>query len=250
MTKPVLRASEYWSMANLVELHYFNVHLKYFQLLNYFVETSKSLKNLAENQIEEINNFFGDMDLFLLDLLLKGYIESGKLLDIGFGTGRNLIHFLQRVEFDVYGIESDQSCLRLVQMMAEGFDNQQADRFLFSAAAEMNFPEQFFQTVICARVFHFLNDQEKWKTWEAIYKVLAPGGVLYLTSNSMVNFETQSVAAADGKYTFPDETTGYFLTSAEIQRISTDERFEKIEPVRHIQYDNRHAETILALRKK
>ncbi|MDW3196962.1 MAG: class I SAM-dependent methyltransferase [Cytophagales bacterium] len=200
--------------------------------------------------MEHINNFFGDMDLFLLDLLLKGRIEAGKILDIGFGTGRNLIHFLQRPEFEVHGIESDQSCVSLMQMMVASFENQHPDRFLPRSTTQLPYPEKFFETVICARVFHFLNDQEKWTAWEAISKVLVPGGVLYLTSNSLVNFETRSVATKDGKHTFPDETTGYFLSSTQLDRMVKDPKFEQIEPVRHIQYDNRHAETILVLQKK
>lgn len=190
------------------------------------------------------------MDLFLMDLLLKGHIDPGNLLDIGFGTGRNLIHFLQRPDFVVHGIESDASSLRLVQLMASSFENQQPENFLLSSAHERIFPEMYFQTVICARVFHFLNDQEKWLTWEEIIRLLKPGGVLYLTANSSVNFENQTEAALDGKQAFPDETSGYFLTRTQVDRMILDTRVEKFEPVRNVQYDDQHAETILVLRKK
>lgn len=198
---------------------------------------------------EAINNFFGDMDLFLMDLLLKGHIESGKLLDVGFGTGRNLIHFLQQENFDVYGVETDKSTISLVQLMLAGFNNQNPDRFIHASVTEMPFESNFFQTVICARVFHFLKADEKQKAWEAIHRVLKPGGLLYLSSNSSVNFETRVHADEKGKSVFPDGTSGYVLSAGELNSFLGDPRFKKIESVRHIQHDDEHAETILSLRK-
>ncbi len=201
-------------------------------------------------RIEDINNYFGDIDLFLLDLLLKETIVPGRLLDIGFGTGRNMIHFLQREEFEVYGIETDRSCISLVQMMVPSFSNQEASRFLFAPANHIPFEKNFFQTVVCARVFHFLNDQEKLEAWEAIHDILVPGGLLYLTTNSTINFEKRSKPGKENQRTFPDGTTGHFLAENQLHRMIGDLRFEKIEPVRNVQYDDQHAETILVLRKK
>lgn len=200
--------------------------------------------------IEDINNFFGDIDLFLLDLLLKESIEPGNLLDIGFGTGRNLIHFLQREDFEVYGIEKDQSCISLIQLMLAGFHNRHSERFLLATATEIPFEKEFFQTVVCARLFHFLDDEEKSGAWEKIYEVLVPGGLLYLTTNSIINFEKRAKPENEHQYTFPDGTKGYFLTENQLDRMVNDPRFEKVEPVRNLQYDDQHAETILVLRKK
>lgn len=237
-------------MANLVELHYFNNPTIYFQLPNPFVKRVKDNQNTSQIRMEDINNFFGDMDLFLLDLLLKASIQPGKILEIGFGTGRNLIHFLQRDEFEVYGTETDQSLISLIQLMISGFKNQDPNRFQLASATKQPFGKEFFQTVICARVFHFLNDQEKIEAWEEIHNVLSPGGVLYLTANSMINFENRSEPAGEGKHTFPDGTIGYFLTEDQLDRMIEDPRFEKQEPVRNLQYDDQHAETILVFRKK
>lgn len=250
MTKPVLKSSEYWLIANLVELHYFNNHDKNFRQHYFSVKEPNSNQNIPGVTYDDLNNFVGDMDIFLLDLVLKGEIKSGKILDVGFGTGRNLIHFLQRKEFEVYGIETDESCLHLVRLMVSAFENQDAKRFHSSKASELTFDADSFQTIICARVFHFLNDQEKREAWKKITDVLAPGGVLYMTANSMVNFEEQSKPIAEGKHVFPDETTGYFLSRAQLDWMLLDPLFEKIEPVRNLQYDDEHAETILVLRKK
>lgn len=190
------------------------------------------------------------MDLFLLDLLLKESIEHGKILDIGFGTGRNLLHFLQQESFEVYGIETDPSCMSLIKLMISGFKHQDVARFHLSSVTTIPFPPNFFKTVVCARVFHFLNDQEKFEAWDAIVNVLAPGGLLYLTMNSMVNFEKQTTTNDVGVHSFPDGTSGYFLTQTQLDRMVYDTRYEKIEPVRSLQYDDQHAETIIVLRKK
>ncbi len=237
-------------MANLVELDYFNRRDKYFQLFNFSLIESKDIRNILNYNIEDINNYFGDMDLFLLDQILKGQVVPGRILDVGFGTGRNLIHFLQRDNFEVYGIETDPSCISLVQLMLRGLKGQQVDRFQLSSVCDLSFSQGYFQTVICSRVFHFLDDKGKNQAWENLFQVLKPEGLLYLTVNSTVNFEDRTRQGKDEQHIFPDGTKGYFLTRTRLDFMINDPRFEKVEPVRNIQYDDNHAETTMVLRKK
>ena len=59
--------------------------------------------------LSDINNEIGDIDLFLLDLILKGRVKEGmSVLDAGCGSGRNLLYFL-RQGFEVRGIDSSES---------------------------------------------------------------------------------------------------------------------------------------------
>ena len=237
-------------MANLVELHYFNNDEIYFQLHNQCDQEPNTNKNIMKFHVEDLNNYLGDMDLYLLDLVLKDRIEPGRLLDAGFGSGRNLIHFLQREEFEVYGAETDSSSVTLIRHMMPGFSNQNPNNFQHASLTKLPFENHFFQTVICARVFHFLDHQEKQLAWEAIHDVLLPNGLLYLSTNSMVNFEERTTPGQVGQHVFPDETQGYFLTRVQLDEMINDARYEQIEPVRNIQYDDQHAETILVFRKK
>ena len=60
-------------------------------------------------KIEHINNFFGDMDLYLIDAILKGEIPgTGSVLDLGCGAGRNAVYFLNQ-GFEYTGVDSDES---------------------------------------------------------------------------------------------------------------------------------------------
>lgn len=199
--------------------------------------------------IEEINNFLGDLDIYLLDQVLKGNIQKGRLLDIGFGEGRNLIHFFQ-AGYEVFGIELDKSCLALIQLFAKNLDYPYPDRFRQASATGIPFDSESFDTIVCCRLFHFLSPREKEEAWNEIHRLLVKDGLVYFSCNSVLNFEEKVKTSALGKPTFPDGSTGNFLTDEELTMMIADGRFQQIEPVRHIQYDNQHAETILVLRKK
>ena len=55
--------------------------------------------------IQELNKLFGNVDLLVLDQILKGrYPEESNILDVGCGEGRNLPFFLQGA-FIVNGID-------------------------------------------------------------------------------------------------------------------------------------------------
>ena len=70
--------------------------------------------------IRSVNNFFGDIDMDLLDMILKGHFEDqNKILEIGCGGGRNLIHFLQTA-FDLYAIDTDPSAVEMARFIYRG----------------------------------------------------------------------------------------------------------------------------------
>ena len=78
------------------------------------------MKKQPIGKIEEINNFFGDMDLFLIDQVLKGRLNNSmNVLDVGFGLGRNLVHFIQE-GYDVYGIDKDKSAVDFFKASLSG----------------------------------------------------------------------------------------------------------------------------------
>ena len=69
-------------------------------------------------KLGDINNFIGDIDLELLDQLLKGrFNDRHRLLEIGCGQGRNIIPFLN-LEKVIYGIDLDEKNVALCKLIA------------------------------------------------------------------------------------------------------------------------------------
>lgn len=200
------------------------------------------------NSLDDINNYFGDLDLFLLDQLLKGNIRSGKVLELGFGDGRNLLHFLQ-AGYEVHGVDLDPSSIALMKAFAKNLKQGCPENFIKTSATDLPYDDAFFDTVICCRLFHFLSDQDKKIAWHQIHRVLRPNGICYFTANSTINFEHSIVGHEEGQHSFPDGTQGYMLNQKHLSAFLTDSGFKQIEPTRHIQYDDQHAETILVLQK-
>jgi len=68
-----------------------------------------------QNNLQE---YFGNIDIYLFDQLLKGRFNTCKtILDVGCGSGRNLIYFL-RQSVDVYGIDSSPDAIAEVKKLA------------------------------------------------------------------------------------------------------------------------------------
>ncbi len=66
----------------------------------------------------DLQEWFGGIDIYLFDQLLKGRLTSStRLLDAGCGGGRNLIYFL-RTGYDVYGVDESSRSIAQVRGLA------------------------------------------------------------------------------------------------------------------------------------
>ena len=62
---------------------------------------------------KELNKLVGNVDIYLLDHILKGTFEGKiKLLDAGCGEGRNLKYFINN-GFDIYGVDSNPMAIKM-----------------------------------------------------------------------------------------------------------------------------------------
>src|ERR1700734_2795470 len=66
----------------------------------------------------DLNDAFGEIDIYLFDQLLRGRISPGmRILDAGCGSGRNLVYLL-REGYEVYGADADAKSVDLVRSLA------------------------------------------------------------------------------------------------------------------------------------
>ena len=104
-------------------------------------------------------------------------VRTGKILDLGCGSGRNFMK-LQGVEF--YGVDFSGKMLELARGSVEDLgieiDLRKAEVF------ETDFDDDFFDYVLCNAVLHCVDSAEKRKkTLEEIHRVLKPGGEAFVS---------------------------------------------------------------------
>lgn len=185
------------------------------------------------------------MDLFLMDLILKGKIpEKASVLDIGCGEGRNGIYFI-RNGFDYHGWDSDNSKLRMLAYLSQTLSSSKA-RFEEVDILQSSTSRQF-DFIICARMLHFAKSQQQFfEMWEKINNLLSPAGILYVSMDSMVD-NTLGKELENGQYEFPDSKVRFALTANLYKEIK--KGFEEIEPLRTLVHHRQRAQSFICFRK-
>ena len=195
------------------------------------------MKKQPISKIEEINNFFGDMDLFLIDQVLKGRLNNSmNVLDVGFGLGRNLVHFIQE-GYDVYGIDKDKSAVDFFKAsLSQNQILKLKKNFKVGHADNLNYPQETFSLVICSRVLHLLGSREEFtKSICELCRVLKKKGIFYLTFNILSDSDEPSKL-----YFVPDESDVKFIEHLQ---------FSKLEPKKTVLFDDEVTEVTMVLQK-
>src|SRR5258708_19759152 len=68
--------------------------------------------------MSDLQQQFGQIDIYLFDQLLRGRITPGsRIVDAGCGSGRNLIYLL-RQGYEVFAVDSDPTAVERVRLLA------------------------------------------------------------------------------------------------------------------------------------
>lgn len=155
---------------------------------------------------------FGEIDIHLFDLLLRGRIAHGmRILDAGCGTGRNLVYLL-REGFDVWGVDGSEEAIEHVEGLARALAPALgAGRFRVEPIEAMSFDDASMDVVISSAVLHFARDDAHW--WAMVremWRVLRPGGMLFARQATTVG---QSALQPLGgrRYVMPDGDERYLV---------------------------------------
>ena len=200
-------------------------------------------------KLGDINNFIGDIDLELLDQLLKGrFNDRHRLLEIGCGQGRNIIPFLN-LEKVIYGIDLDEKNVALCKLIATSLGG---DPSFFSKvnAGTLPFKNDFFDAIINCRVMHFAKNNRDFKRqWKEQFRVLKKGGFLYFSMDTSINNE-EIVKSTNGERSwFNDQSERLLLTEQLLGLVNLRSNFKLLEPLKTIRFGQEHAHVILCLQK-
>jgi tellurite methyltransferase len=171
----------------------------------------------------DLHQLLGDIDIYLLDQLLKGRIAPGmSLLDAGCGGGRNLGWFL-RSGYEVFGVDEEDAAVRQVRSLAGRLAPAlPPESFQIGTLDALPFPAERFDVVVCSAVLHFARDEGHFdRMLDEMWRVLRPGGLFFARLASTIGLEERVRPLAKRRFLLPDGSER-FLVDEELLRRTTD----------------------------
>lgn len=111
---------------------------------------------------------------------VKEFFESmsGKVLDLGCGSGRN---FIKKEDILFYGVDFSEKMLKLAEKNAKklGINIELKKANVW----DTNYPDNYFDSVLCFAVLHCLDTKKKRQdTLKEIFRVIKKGGEALISS--------------------------------------------------------------------
>lgn len=233
----------------------------------------------TSNNLQE---WFGGIDIYLFDQLLKGRIVPGmRVLDAGCGAGRNLVYFL-RSGYEVFGVdESEPQIAQLRKMAAALAPHLPAENFWVGSVERLatdaetrgggdagkqkaggrrqtagsgsrteRLPAEF-DVVLSSAVLHFARDEDHWRAMvNEMWRVLKPGGMLFARLASTIGVEDQIKLIDGRRYHLPDGSDRFLVDAEMLKRVTVALGGEFLEPIKTTVVDNMRAMTTWVIRKE
>ena len=136
----------------------------------------------------DIQQQFGQIDIYVFDQILRGNIAAGmRVFDAGCGYGRNLVHLL-REGCEVFAVDANAEGVQHVRALAaELAPNLPAENFRVGQIEKLDLPDGFADVVICNSVLHFARDDAHFLAMVSeLWRVLRPGGLLFCRLGSRI----------------------------------------------------------------
>jgi len=168
--------------------------------------------------VTTLGDEFGQIDIYLFDQLLRQRIQPGmRVLDAGSGHGRNLVYLL-RHGFDVSAVDrSPGATAKVAALAAQLAPSLPSTQFRTEALESLSFPDTSFDLVVCSAVLHFADDAAHFEAMVGeLWRVLAPGGLLFARLASSIGIETRVVSLGGGRYHLPDGSDRYLVDEAQL----------------------------------
>ena len=199
----------------------------------------------------DLRAWFGGMDVYLFDQLLKGRLLPGqRILDAGCGTGRNLPYFF-RSGFDVYAADEDEDALDHVrEIAAELAPRVPMDHFRVEKVENLSFPGEYFDVVLCLAVLHFARDEDHFQSMlRSLWATLRPGGIFFARLASTIGMEGKLIPLGGGKFRLPDGAEWFLAEGAVLAQCTQELGAEWLEPIKSTYVQDRRSMATWVLRK-
>src|SRR5215204_5830353 len=149
----------------------------------------------------DLQEQFGNIDIYVFDQLLRGRIAPGKrVFDAGCGGGRNLV-FLLRNGFDVCGNDVDANAVAEVRGLEDEIASGANPDFRVEPIEHSSFPDAHADVVMASAVLHFARDPGHFEAMlREMWRVLRPGGVFFARLASTIGMASDVVPIGNGRY--------------------------------------------------
>jgi tellurite methyltransferase len=202
--------------------------------------------------IPQLQELFGQIDIYLFDQLLKERITPGmKVLDAGCGSGRNLVYFL-RSGYEVFGVDASASQIEQVRRIAGALaPHLPAENFRVEPVERLSAVSADFDVVLSSAVLHFARDEEQWQAMvNEMWRVLKPGGIFFARLASTIGMENQVRLIEGRRYRLPDGSDRFLVDEAMLHGVTAALGGEFIEPIKTTVVENMRAMTTWVIRKE
>jgi tellurite methyltransferase len=199
----------------------------------------------------DLETQFGQIDIYLFDQLLRGRLTpSMRILDAGCGSGRNLIHLLQR-GYEVFAVDSDVDSIAAVQRLAARLAPQlPPSNFRAEPIERMTFPDSFADAVVSSAVLHFAADDEQFAAMlRGTWRVLKSGGLLFCRLASVIGMENRMGRLTGRRFLLPDGSERYLVDEALLVDFTRELGGRLLDPIKTTIVQNQRCMTTWVVRK-
>jgi tellurite methyltransferase len=194
---------------------------------------------------------FGQIDIYLFDQILRGRITPGmRVLDAGCGSGRNLIYLL-RSGHDVSATDASAGAIASVRRLAASLaPHLPEENFRAEPVERMSFPDEFADVVISSAVLHFASNDAQFEAMlREMWRVLAPGGLLFARLASTIGMERRVRRIEGRRFHLPDGSERYLVDEAMLVDLTRRLGAALLDPLKTTVVQDQRAMTTWVLRK-
>lgn len=199
----------------------------------------------------ELKEQFGGIDIYLFDQLLKGRItKEMRILDAGCGSGRNLTYLL-RSGYEVFAVDRSEAAIHEVQRLAAALALVwPTARARVEAVEQMSFEDESFDYIISSAVLHFAENEAHFDQMvHELWRVLKPGGRLFVRLASSIGMESSMQPLGGGRYLLPDGSRRFLVNEERILDLTERLKGQLFEPLKTVIVAGKRCMTTWCLQK-
>ena len=201
--------------------------------------------------MSDLENQFGQIDIYLFDQLLRGRIRPGmRVLDAACGGGRNLIYFL-RSGYDVFATDGDPAAVDAVRRLAAELSPRlPASNFRVEPVERMTFPDGFADVVLSSAVLHFARDEAQFGAMvQEMWRVLKPEGMLFCRLASSIGMEDRVRPVGGRRFMLPDGSERYLVDEPMLMDLTASLGGRLLDPLKTTVVQDQRCMTTWVVRK-
>jgi SAM-dependent methyltransferase len=196
-----------------------------------------------------IQELFGEIDIYVFDQILRGNIAPGmRILDAGCGYGRNLVYLL-REGAEVFAVDASPAGVEHVRQLSKSLNTSLPDEnFQVGRVEKMPFADEFADVVICNSVLHFARDDAQFLAMHAeLWRVLRPGGLLFCRLASRIGMDFEPMG--NGLYAMPDGQAWYLVDEQKLMALTASMKAFMVDRLKTTIVQNHRCMTTWVVRK-